>query len=139
MREYERVRHLVLNVLNRQSDYSEKDILEMIGSRKLLLLTTDKAFALISFHLNRDDELFCKIGEPDENSFALIHLCGGETNKSLNEIFGQREDFESLVKSKGYNRILAIGRKGWKPFIQLFGFNVIGCKEKEFIYEKEVL
>jgi hypothetical protein len=138
--EYERVRPWVLNTLfYENTGMTEREVMEAIGRRKMVLVSIDTAYALISFVQSEDHSVFdSAFGIEDEGKFVLLHLIGGQMNESLGAIFAEMEAFEKYVLSKGYRRIVAIGRKGWKRVVEANGFETKPHNEFENTYSKEV-
>lgn len=141
LKEYERVRPWVLNTLvYENSGMTERDVIERIGSRKMILVSIDSAYALVSFVQSEEHAGFASsFGLEDDKKFALLHLVGGRMNSSLPAIFDALEDLEKYVSSTGYHRIVAIGRKGWKRIVEAHGFKTEPHNELENTYTKEVI
>jgi hypothetical protein len=141
LKEYERIRPWVLNALwYEDTGMTERELIDEIARRKLVLITIDTAYALISFCNSEDHIGFVSaLDIEDEDKFALLHLIGGRMNQSLESIFDAMPEVEEYVKSRGFKKIVAIGRKGWKRFVEKHGFETEPLNEKENKYKKEVL
>lgn len=140
LKEYERVRPWVLNTLwYEDSGMTERDVMEGIGSRKLILLTIPNAYALISFcHSDEHYGFVDAFDIEDTDKYLLLHMIGGRMNSSIADIFAHLDEVEEYAKAKGYRKIIAIGRKGWKRFVQQYGFTTEPHNEKQNKYIKEV-
>lgn len=141
LKEYERVRPWVLNTLvYENSGMTERDLIEAIGRRKMILVSIETAYALISFVQSEEHAGFANaFGIEDDEKYVLLHLIGGRMNVSLQGIFDALNEFEKYVLSMGYRRIVAIGRKGWKRVVEAHGFKTEPHNELENTYTKEVL
>lgn len=139
--EYERVRPWVLNTLYYENTgMTEREVMEAIGSRKLILISINNAYTLMSFHHSDEHVGFANSFDvEDENKYALLHLVGGRMNQSVGDIFEALNELENYVLEKGYNKIVAIGRKGWKRFVEKHGFKTEPYNELENTYFKEVI
>ncbi len=141
LKEYERVRPWVLNTLwYENSGMTEREVMAAIGSRRLILITSENAYALVSFCHSDDHSGFASAFDlEDEGKFALMHLVGGRMNGSLREITDLIPDVENYVRGHGYSRLVAVGRKGWKRVLEANGFKTEPHNELENTYTKEVL
>lgn len=141
LQEYERVRPWVLNTLwYENSGMTEREVMAAIGSRRLILITIEQAYALVSFcHSEEHSGFVSAFDIEDEGKFALMHMVGGRPNSSLKEIFEVLPQVEQYVRESGYSRIVAIGRRGWKRFLEAHGFETEQNNEFENTYTKEVL
>lgn len=136
--EYERVRPWVLNSLwYENSGMTEREVMEAIGRRKMILATIDNAFALFSICHSDEHVGFATLVE-DEDQFLLLHLIGGRMNQSLMDIFNALGEIEQYAKQHNCKRISAVGRKGWKRIVEKHGFRTETHNEFENMYIKEV-
>lgn len=106
--EYNRLKPFIDKAV-KWSDEPENNLVNDILNRKLLLVSIDNAFALIS------------INQDEENKFCHYRLCGGQTG-SMQDIMKSMETVEAFAKEKNCTHMSLIGRKGWIKFLTKYGF-----------------